>query len=208
MVFAKRFGMIFTLLFFFALTAAPVCASDVTISYYYRPNREDIPNRLYVGWVAEAGDYSIKLLQEPVLTKSNNYLVADRETMYLVLRVAITNNSDAYGGWLAPDSFFIQDTYLGRYYGTYALDIAESGKVAGGFHQQAFYTDIPPKGTLYTSLVFSVYPDVDSWVMTFAPHYFGSEPEKTVRFCLPDSMIEDPATGVLYHHWDWRQNLK
>ena len=187
---------------------APVLASDVTISYYYRPNREEIPNRLYVGWVADAGDYSIKLLQDPVLTKSNNYLVADRETMYLVLRVAITNNSEDYGGWLAPDSFFIQDTYLGRYYGTYALDIAESGKVAGGFHQQAFYMDIPPKETLYTSLVFSVYPDVDSWVMTFAPHHFGADAEETVRFRLPSPMIEDPATSVMVNHWDWQQDLK
>ena len=193
---------------FFILTASAAVASEVTISYYYRPDREEIPNRLYVGWVADAGDYSIKLLQQPVLTKSNNYMVADNETMYLVLRVAITNNSDEYGGWLAPDSFFVQDTYLGRYYGTYALDIAESAKVASGFHQQAFYFDIRPKDTLYTSLVFSVYPDVDNWVMTFAPHYFGSEPAETVRFCLPSPVIEDPATSVLYNHWDWRQNLK
>ena len=173
------------------LAAAPVWASDVTISYYYRPNREEIPNRLYVGWVADAGDYSIKLLQQPVMTKSNNYLVADAETEYLVLRVAITNNSDTYGGWLAPDSFFIRDTYLGRYYGTYALDIAESAKVASGFHEQVFYSDIPPKETLYTSLVFSVYPDVDNWVMTFAPHYIGSEAEETANFRLPHPLFEE-----------------
>lgn len=193
---------------FFILTASAAVASEVTISYYYRPERDEIPSRLYVGWVADCGDYSIKLLQQPVLTKSNNRMVADNETLYLVLRVAITNKTDEYRGWLAPDSFLIQDTYMGRYYGTYAINLAESAKVAGGFHQQVFYSVIAPKDTLYTSLVFSVYPDVDSWVMTFAPHSFGSEPEESVRFRIPSAVIEDPATGVLYNHWDWQQNLK
>ena len=207
LTFSKWFGIIAAAVFFI-LTASAAVASDVTISYYYRPNREELPDRLYVGWAADAGDYSIKLLQQPVLTKSNNYMVADKETLYLVLRVAITNKTDEYRGWLAPDSFWIQDTYMGRYYGTYAINLAESAKVAGGFHQQPFYTDIRPKDTLYTSLVFSVYPDVDSLVMTFAPHHFGSEPTETVRFRIPSPVIEDPATSVYIHHWDWQQNLK
>lgn len=178
---------------FFLLAAALPCpASDVTISYYYRqePN-PDIPNRLYVGWVADCGDFSIKLLQQPVITKSNNYLVADAETEYLVLRVAITNKTNESLGWLAPDSFSLQDTYLSRIYGTYALDIAESAKVASGFHQQVFYSEIHPKDTLYTSLVFSVYPDVSSWIFTFAPHAFGQEPAETVRFRIPYPIFED-----------------
>ena len=207
LTFSKWFGIIAAALFFI-LTASAAFASDVTISYYYRPDRDELPNQLYVGWVADAGDYSIKLLQQPVLTKSNNYMVADKETLYLVLRVAITNKTDEYRGWLAPDSFWIQDVYMGRFYGTYAINLAESAKVAGGFHQQAFYTDIRPKDTLYTSLVFSVYPDVHNWVMTFAPHHFGSEPADTVSFRLPTPVIEDPATSVLYNHWDWQQNLK
>ena len=204
--YARLLGMIAAAVFFILTASAD--ASDVTISYYYRPNREELPDRLYVGWAADAGDYSIKLLQQPVLTKSNNYMVADKETLYLVLRVAITNKTDEYRGWLAPGSFRIQDTYMGRYYGTYAINLAESAKVAGGFHQQPFYTDIAPNDTLYTSLVFSVYPDVDNWVMTFAPHHFGSEPAETVRFRLPSPMIEDPATSEFLHHWDWQQNLK
>ena len=197
-----------TILLLLLIAVLPAAASDVIISYYYRPEREEIPNRLYVGWEAECGGYSIRLLQDPVITKSNNYLVADNETMYLVLRVAITNKTDEMGGWLASGSFRLQDTYLGRYYGSYGLDIAESAKVASGFHQQVFYSEIRPKDTLYTSLVFSVYPDVDSWVMTFAPHYFGSEPEESVQFRIPPAVIEDPATGNYYNHWDWRQNLK
>lgn len=182
---------------FSVMSVFGVQASDVTISYYYRPNREELPNRLYVGWVADCGDYSIKLLQQPVITKSNNYLVADNETKYLVLRVAITNKTNESLGWLAPDSFVIQDTYLGRYYGTYAMDIAESAKVAEGFHQQMFYAEIKPKDTLYTSVVFSVYPDVDSWVMTFAPHYFGSEPAQSVRFRLPHPTFVDSLEDIV-----------
>lgn len=186
----------------------PAAASDVTISYYYRPNREELPGKFYVGWVAECGDYSIRFLQDPVITKSGQYMVADNETEYIVLRVAITNKTNEMRGWLAPDSFSLQDVYMGRVYGTYALDIAESGKIAGGFHQQAFYSEINPKDTLYTSLVFSIYPDVDDWLFTFQPHYFGEEPECSVRVRLPQAEILDPATGALYNHWDWRQNLK
>lgn len=174
------------------LTVLCAAASDVTISYYYRPEQNpEIPNRLYVGWVAECGEYSIKLLQQPVITKSNNYLVADAETEYMVLRVAITNNTDESLGWLAPDSFMLQDTYLGRIYGSYAMDIGESCKVASGFHEQVFYSEIKPKDTLYTSVVFSVYPDVSSWILNFAPHAFGEEPRGPIRFQIPLPIIQD-----------------
>ncbi|MBR6090546.1 MAG: hypothetical protein IKP86_11470, partial [Anaerolineaceae bacterium] len=72
-----------------------------------------------------------------------------------------------------------------------AINLAESAKVAGGFHQQVFYSVIAPKDTLFTSLVFSVYPDVDSWILAFAPHHFGSDPKETVRFQIPHAYIQD-----------------
>lgn len=189
----NRLSLLLVVLCLFFMLALQVCdASDVTISYYYRPPQDpNIPNKLYVGWVADCGDYSIKLLQQPVITKSNNYLVADEDMMYLVLRVAITNKTDESLGWLAPDSFKVQDTYLGRIYGTYSMDLGESAKVAAGFHQQVFYSEIKPKDTLYTSLVFTVYPDVKSWIMIFAPHAFGEEPAETVRFQIPVPVFED-----------------
>ncbi|MBQ6344348.1 MAG: hypothetical protein IJI41_14625 [Anaerolineaceae bacterium] len=188
--FSNRSGMflclivVFFFFFFFMLISAE--ASDVVSSGYYRPERDpSIPDRLYVGWVMDCGDYSVKLLQQPVITKSNNHLVADKETEYMVLRFAITNKTDASLGWLAPNTFQLQDTYLGRIYGTYAMDIGESCKVASGYHEQVFYSEIKPKDTLYTSVVFSVYPDVESWIMIFAPHTFGEEPKETVRFQIP-----------------------
>ena len=177
------FLILFILCFF---TLIPAQASDVVSSGYYRPERDpSIPKRLYVGWVMDCGDYSVKLLQQPVITKSSQHMVADNETEYMVLRLAITNKTDESLGWLAPNSFRLQDTYLGRIYGTYAMDIAESCKIAYGYHEQVFYSEIKPKDTLYTPVVFSVYPDVESWIMIFAPHAFGEEPKETVRFQIP-----------------------
>ncbi|MBR6090192.1 MAG: hypothetical protein IKP86_09685, partial [Anaerolineaceae bacterium] len=125
----KKLCYIFFFLFCVLFTM-PCAASDVTISYYYRSEKDpQIPGYLYVGWTAECGDYSIKLLQQPVITKSNNYLIADEETKYLVLRFAITNKTDEPRGWLTPDSFSLQDTYKGRIYGTYSMNLAESAKV-------------------------------------------------------------------------------
>ena len=174
------------------LCSLSVNASDLTLSYYYRNDSDpDFPQTLYVGWVAKAGRYQIKLLQDPVVTKSSQYMVADEDTKYLILRVAITNISDEPGGWLAPDSFSLQDTYRGRIYGTYYLDMPVSGKVAWGLKQPAFYSEIKPKETLYTAIAFMVYPDVKSWLLTFAPHCYGEEPEETVRFQLPLAVFEE-----------------
>lgn len=188
----KKNGMFIGLILLALFIALPVAASDVTLSYYYRPEQDpDMPGTLYVGWIADCGDYSIRLLQQPVLTKSNNYLVADEDTKYLVLRVAITNKKDESVGWLAPDSFTLQDIYMGRIYGTYSLNIPESSKVAAGFHQEVFFSEIKPEDTLYTSLVFSVYPDVTGWILTFSPHSFGHKPDASVRFRIPYAIVQD-----------------
>ena len=137
------------------------------------------------------GSYRIKLLQDPVVVKSAHYMVADADTKYLVIRAAITNTGNEPGGWLAPDSFIIQDTYRGRIYGTYSMDLPLSVKVANGFHQGLFHAAIAPGETLYTSLVFMVYPDVESWLLTFSPHQYGEEPAETVRFRLPPAMFQE-----------------
>ena len=172
--------------------AFPASASDVTISYYYRQEQDpNIPNTLIVGWTVDCGIYTLKFLQLPVITKSNQYMVSDNETEYMVIRVAITNNSDSSAGWLAPDSFMLQDTYLGRIYGSYTMDIPVSAKTAYGFHEQVFFSEIKPHDTLYTSLVFSVYPDVKSWIFNFAPHAFGEEKPEPVRFRIPFPIIQD-----------------
>ena len=169
-----------------------VRAGDVTPGYLYRNTPDpDFPKTLYVGWVQKCGRYSIKLLQDPVVTKSNQYMVSDADTKYLVLRVAITNDSDEPGGWLTPDSFILQDTWRNRAYGTYMLDIADSAKVAKGFKQPVFHAEIKPRQTLYTVLVFSVYPDVQSWLLTFAPRNYGMEPEEVVRFRLPPAVFQE-----------------
>lgn len=179
----------FFVLFVFIL---PAQAGEVTPIYLYRnePDPEITPI-LYVGWIKECGKYSIKLLQDPVVTKSNQYMVSDEDTKYLVIRVAITNNSTEPGGWLTPDSFSLQDTYLGRIYGKYKLDITDSAKVAKGFKQQVFHAEIKPGETLYTSLVFSVYPDVQNWILTFAPRNFGNDPEEIVTFRLPPAVFQE-----------------
>ena len=170
----------------------PAGALDVPYDSWYRPTPDpDMPKVLYVGYAAECGDFSIKLLQQPVLTKSNNHLVADGDMQYLVIRVAITNKTDESLGWFAPDSFMVQDTYKGRIYGTYSISLPESCKVASGFHQQVFYSEIKPKDTLYTSVVFSVYPDVSSFILVFTPHAFGEEPTDTVRFQIPTPVFEE-----------------
>ena len=190
----KRIKLLILLLLCAALTIgfSAVRAGDVTPGYLYRNTPDpDFPKTLYVGWVQKCGRYTIKLLQDPVVTKSNQYMVSDADTKYLVLRVAITNNSDEPGGWLTPDSFILQDTWRNRAYGTYMLDIADSAKVAKGFKQPLFHAEIKPKQTLYTVLVFSVYPDVQSWLLTFAPHNYGFEPEETVRFRLPPAVFQE-----------------
>lgn len=190
----NRNKLLILLLLFVFLTVgfSVVMAGELTPGYLYRNTPDpDFPKTLYVGWVQKCGRYTIKLLQDPVVTKSNQHMVSDEDTKYLVLRVAITNNSDEPGGWFTPDSFVLQDTYRSRAYGTYMLDIADSAKVAWGFKQPVFHAPINPRDTLYTVLVFSVYPDVKSWLLTFAPRNYGMEPEEVVRFQLPMAVFQE-----------------
>lgn len=181
--------LILTVLFLLitALFSAVFADDGITPGYLYRPEKDPaIPQKLYVGWIKECGRFSIRILQQPILTKSTNYMVADADTMYLTVRVAITNKSSESAGWLAADSFILQDTYYGRIYGTYKLDVPISAKSAQGFKTPVFFSEIKPGDTLNTVLVFEVYPDVESYIMTFSPRAMTeASPEDTVSFVLP-----------------------
>lgn len=164
----------------------PVFAEDITPSYLYKPTPSlELPQILYVGFTQKCGDFTIRLLQQPVVAKSNNFMVADADFEYLMIRVAITNETEEVKGWLDPESFHVQDVYLGRIFGTYDLDVPITAKAAQGFKQQAFFEPIKPHETLYTTLVFLVYPDVSSWIFIFAPRTFGEKPSDEIRFQIP-----------------------
>ena len=169
------------------LPAVPAYASDVTpIGRYHFKSDPDLPKTLYVGKTLDCGDYSIQLLQQPVIGKYTYKFIADNELEYLMVRAAITNNSDEPRGWLDAESFKIQETYKGLIYSTYDLDIPVSAKTSEKFGLHPYFEKIDPGETLYTTLVFSVYPDVDGWILRFAPRVFYEDaPSETVSFRLP-----------------------
>ena len=171
----------------FFLMVLPAAASDVTPSYLYRNQRDpEIPKMLPTGWIAECGNFSIRLLQDPVVVKSNNYLISPSDTKYLMVRAEVTNKGTESDGWLSPASFSIQDTYMGRIYGTYRMNITVSARASAVSNEDAFFSEIKPGESIKMTLAFSVYPDVEDWIFTFAPQHFGDEvPEQVVRFRLP-----------------------
>ncbi len=169
------------------LLFVPMYASEVTPigRYHFEPD-PDLPKTLYVGRTLECGDYSIMLLQQPVIGKYSLKLIADNDLEYLMVRVAITNNSEETRGWLNADSFKIMELYKGLIYSTYDLDIPVSAKSSEKFGQKAYFDKIDPGDTIYTTLVFSVYPDVDGWILRFSPRVFYEEsPAETISFRLP-----------------------
>lgn len=181
------------ILFFFMvciviqLLIVPAYASDVTpVEWYHYEIDPEMPKTLYVGKVLECGDYSIRLLQQPVIGKYSNMFIADNELEYLIVRIAITNISEKTRGWLDAESFKILETYKGLIYSTYALDIPVSAKSSEKFGQQAYFDKIDPGETMNTTLVFSVYPDVDGWILRFSPRaYYEDAPSESVSFQLP-----------------------
>lgn len=120
-------------------------------------------------------------------------MVADADTKYLTVRIAITNLRGRTLGWLDPESFYLQEVYKNRIYGTYTLDIPMSAKTARGFSEQAFFSPIPPHGVLYTSLVFEVCPEADEWILYFEPHAFGQEvlEDDWTYFVLPKAHYQE-----------------
>lgn len=179
----------FVLILLFLNTAAQGNGA-VAVSKYAPENLPELPEVLNVGYKIDAGELTFRLLNAPILSKSSNLMVADKDTKYLLIHVEITNNSGKKVGWLAPESFVIRDTYLGRIYGTYKLDIVVSAKASMGSAQQVFYSGIEPGKSIYTTLAFMVYPDVESWIFTFAPQtWYGGSLGEAVDFQLPAPIL-------------------
>ena len=179
------------------LLIVPAYASELTPigRYHFEPD-PDLPRTLYVGRTLDCGGYSILLLQQPVIGKYSLKLIADNDLEYLTVRVAITNNSEKARGWLDAESFKILETYKGLIYSTYDLDIPVSAKASEKHGQQAYFDKIDPGETMYTTLVFSVYPDVDGWILRFSPRAFYEEsPAETISFQLPKVLRRSDSEG-------------
>ena len=183
---------IFLITVFFFLIIFPGKSADANpVTLSVSDQESEIPSILYAGWPANCGNFQIKLLQDPVLVKSANYMISPSDTKYLVIRLAVTNISNETEGWLSPDSFVVQDTYKGRIYGTYKLNITISAKISYRSNEDPFFKVIEPGKTAQMDLVFSVYPDVESWIFTFAPQHFGEEPDEIIRFRLPKALTTE-----------------
>ena len=187
--------------FFYALTTAvlfilliclPAFAGDaIPSSDYIALEPTDLPEVLNVGTVLEDGSYAIQIKGQPVVTKSSNSLIAYLDMKYLIVRVGITNNGKEAVGWLSPDSFHVQETYMGHAYGTYAINTIMSAKASVGYSQPAFYTAIEPGKTLETTLVFEVFPEAQGWVFEFTPKVLGNaEADASISFQLPKALVQ------------------
>ena len=179
------------LLFLFLMIFVPSAyALDVTPIYQYQFEADpDMPEMLPVGKNIACGNYSLRLLQQPVIGKYTNKLISDNDLEYLMVRVEITNTSSEALGWLTPESFKVIDTYKGRMYSAYNLDVTASAATVQGYGQKLFIEKIGPGDTMLTTLVFSVYPDVDGWVMRFSPqHYYEDPTQNMISFLLPEAV--------------------
>lgn len=173
------------------LSVLPAAGYQVIFTEEYAfPDGSDLPGVLDLYKTVDCGSYSISLTHWPLVTKSMNSIVGDYDFQYLTVRVAITNNSEETVGWLAPQSFGIKEVYRNRIYGTYTFDPLMSAKGAKGFSLNAFYSPIAPGATLYTMLIFDVFPEADSWIFTFSPHVLGEEPGETLEFTLPAAVFQ------------------
>ena len=171
----------------------PAFAGDLVLSSEYHPvgTEETFPDVLNIGTGIECGDLTIKLTFQPILTRSGHGIISDQDTRYLVIRLSITNGGEETVGWLTSDSFSVEETYLNQIYGTYRLNTIMSAKMASGYHLPAFFTSIAPGKTVQTVLVFSVYPDVSSWILNIAPRETGeTEAQSSVRFQLPKALVQ------------------
>ena len=154
-------------------------------SQYAPEGLPELPEEFPVNIPVETGSLSIQLTGSPVLTKTTNHIVSEGDTKFLVIKVAITNTSSQTLGWLSPKSFVVQDTYLGRIYGTWRMNIPASLKAAG-VSLPPFFAEIKSGETINTTIVFSVYPEAESWIFTFSPQtYYGGSFGDPVRYSLP-----------------------
>lgn len=192
-VMRKRiFDALLWAILFISLTYLPSFAGDaIPSSRYFTLTPAELPEVLNVGTILEAGNYAIQIKGQPVVTKSANSLIAYLDMKYLIVRVGITNLSEETIGWLAPDSFHVQETYMGHAYGTYALNTIMSAKSSVGYSQPAFYEEIEAGKTMDTTLVFDVFPEAQGWVFEFTPKMLGNaETEASISFQLPKALVQ------------------
>ncbi len=182
-----------TVLFCFLQISLPVRASDVVLTRDYRPPEAGgLPDVLYAGMPMDCGPYQIRVMGQPVLTKSNNGMIASKDMNFLIIRIGLTNIDDKTLGWLLPDSFLVEEVFNGRVYGTYTFNTIMSAKAASGFNLPAFFKPIKPGETMQTAIVFKAYPGAQEWILTFSPKHFGDEEaECSVRFRLPPAVIQN-----------------
>lgn len=183
----KTVIILFTACLLLLMFSYPSVASEVTpISEYQFVPDPDFPEVLPVGETVVCGNYALRIVQQPVLGKYTNKLISDNDLEYLMVRIEISNVSSEVLGWVSPESFAVIDTYKGRMYSTYHLDITASAATVQAAGQRLFLEEIAPGKTMLTTLVFSVYPDVDGWVMRFAPrYYYEDNPLDVITFQLP-----------------------
>lgn len=143
----------------------------VTKEEYIEAHKADIPVTLKLGMTLDCGNLRIRLLSAPILTKSAvSGMVADANYEYLVFRMGITNTGTEPVSWLMPDSFSLQENYLGFGFGVYPLDYVMSGKATrNGTGDKVFFDSIKPGEELITNLIFEVFPDIENWSFRFAP---------------------------------------
>ena len=189
----KKYLSVILLFIVCFLFSGLVCASgfDVVPSELYSfPEEGDYPPVLNVGEAIECGNYSFRILYQPVFSKSFQAMIASKDLKYLMMRVGITNNSEETVGWISPDSFQIREIFRNQIFGTYKLDYLMSAKAASGFSWKAFYSPIAPGETLQTLLVFSVFQELDDWIVSFSPHMLGENPGETVQFRMPKVIVQ------------------
>lgn len=186
----KTFFSFFMISLGLLLVSRNVFGQNIMLSSEYAKSIvPDFPEVLNVGVKLECKDYQIQIMGQPVVSKSNNALIADLDMSYLIVRVGITNTGDRPIQWITPASFTVQETYLSHAYGIYPLDAIMSAKAASGFNLPAFFTMILPEKTLSTVLAFEVFPDAENWIITFSPSTFSNEiVSDCVNFMLPKAL--------------------
>ena len=146
----------------------------------------DMPEVLNPNIWLDCGELQLRLMGQPLVTKSTSSLVASGDKSWLVQRIGIKNNGEEPIVWLDPQSFQVEEYYLNLLGRTYPLNSYMSAKGSGSYSLPPFYTIIQPGAELSTVIAFEVYGDVDGWIMTFSPFTREMDgPAESVSFTLP-----------------------
>ena len=179
------FILIFILLCSFGAAAADMAQTEN--QYRSEMVMPDMPEVLNPNTWLDCGDLQLRLMGQPLVTKSISSLMASGDKSWLVQRIGIMNNSEEPVIWLDPQSFRVEEYYLNLLGRTYPLNSYMSAKSAAAYSLPPFYTIIQPGAELSTVIAFEVYGDVDGWIMTFSPFTREMDgPAESFSFTLPD----------------------